>query len=365
MARDYYDILGLSKTASDSEIKSSYRKLAMKFHPDRNPGDKKAEEKFKEISEAYEVLKDPEKKAAYNQYGHAAFKQAGGTNSAGGFSGFGSGGFSDIFEDMFGMSGESGRRTSSGSDLRYDLSITLEQAFSGDQVEISLTTPSRCEMCNGSGAKKGSRPKQCSQCGGYGKIRAQQGFFTIERTCSVCSGVGEIIGDPCASCNGQGRINKNKKLSVNVPPGVDAGTRIRLSGEGEAGARGSAAGDLYIFIDIKDHPFFQRDGKDTFIEVPVSFFDAVLGNSIQVPCIDGSKAKMNLNSGTQSGTRLRMKGKGMPGLRGGSRGDQYVEINVETPVGLSSKQEDLFRKIKELGSSKISPKTSKFKKMIE
>ena len=366
MARDYYDILGLSKSASESEIKSSYRKLAMKYHPDRNPGDKKAEDKFKEISESYEILKDPQKKAAYDQYGHAAFSQGASGGASGGFSGFGSGGFSDIFEDMFGMGGGSERRSAStGSDLRYDLSVSLEQAYSGDQVEISLTVPTRCESCNGTGANKGSQPKQCSQCGGYGKVRAQQGFFTIERTCTTCSGAGEIIGDPCRICKGQGRINKNKKLSVNVPAGVDNGTRIRLSGEGEAGARGSSPGDLYIFIDIKDHSIFQRDGKDTFIEVPVSFIDAVLGNSIQVPCIDGSKAKMNLSSGTQSGTRLRMKGKGMPGLRGGSRGDQYVQINVETPVGISRKQEDLFKQIKDLGVDKISPKTSRFKKLIQ
>ena len=366
MARDYYDILGLSKSASESEIKSSYRKLAMKYHPDRNPGDKKAEDKFKEISESYEILKDPQKKAAYDQYGHAAFSQGTSGGASGGFSGFGSGGFSDIFEDMFGMGGGSERRSAStGSDLRYDLSVSLEQAYSGDQVEISLTVPTKCESCNGTGANKGSQPKQCSQCGGYGKVRAQQGFFTIERTCASCSGAGEIIGDPCRVGKGQGRVNKNKKLSVNVPAGVDNGTRIRLSGEGEAGARGSSPGDLYIFIDIKDHSIFQRDGKDTFIEVPVSFIDAVLGNSIQVPCIDGSKAKMNLSSGTQSGTRLRMKGKGMPGLRGGSRGDQYVQINVETPVGISRKQEDLFKQIKDLGIDKISPKTSRFKKLIQ
>ena len=363
MARDYYDVLGLSKSASDSEIKSSYRKLAMKYHPDKNPDDKKAEDNFREITESYEILKDPQKRAAYDQYGHAAFSQgSSGGNPGGGFGG----GFSDIFEDMFGMGGEQGRRSAAtGSDLRYDLSVSLEQAFSGDQMEISLTVPTKCESCNGSGANKGSQPKQCNQCGGHGKVRAQQGFFTIERTCAACSGVGETISDPCRPCKGQGRVNKSKKLSVNVPAGVDNGTRIRLSGEGEAGARGSAPGDLYIFIDIKEHSLFQRDGKDTFIEVPVSIVDAVLGNSIQVPCVDGSKAKMNLSSGTQSGTRLRMKGKGMPALRGGSRGDQYVEINVETPVGISKKQEDLFKQIKELGLEKVSPKTKRFKKMIE
>ena len=363
MARDYYDVLGLSKSASDSEIKSSYRKLAMKYHPDKNPDNKKAEDNFREITESYEILKDPQKRAAYDQYGHAAFSQgSSGGNPGGGFGG----GFSDIFEDMFGMGGEQGRRSAAtGSDLRYDLSVSLEQAFSGDQMEISLTVPTKCESCNGSGANKGSQPKQCNQCGGHGKVRAQQGFFTIERTCAACSGVGETISDPCRPCKGQGRVNKSKKLSVNVPAGVDNGTRIRLSGEGEAGARGSAPGDLYIFIDIKEHSLFQRDGKDTFIEVPVSIVDAVLGNSIQVPCVDGSKAKMNLSSGTQSGTRLRMKGKGMPALRGGSRGDQYVEINVETPVGISKKQEDLFKQIKELGLEKVSPKTKRFKKMIE
>ena len=363
MARDYYDVLGLSKSASESDIKSSYRKLAMKYHPDKNPDDKKAEDNFREITESYEILKDPQKRAAYDQYGHAAFSQgSSGGNPGGGFGG----GFSDIFEDMFGMGGEQGRRSAAtGSDLRYDLSVSLEQAFSGDQMEISLTVPTKCESCNGSGANKGSQPKQCNQCGGHGKVRAQQGFFTIERTCAACSGVGETISDPCRPCKGQGRVNKSKKLSVNVPAGVDNGTRIRLSGEGEAGARGSAPGDLYIFIDIKEHSLFQRDGKDTFIEVPVSIVDAVLGNSIQVPCVDGSKAKMNLSSGTQSGTRLRMKGKGMPALRGGSRGDQYVEINVETPVGISKKQEDLFKQIKELGLEKVSPKTKRFKKMIE
>jgi len=363
MARDYYDVLGLSKSASDSEIKSSYRKLAMKYHPDKNPDDKKAEDNFREITESYEILKDSQKRAAYDQYGHAAFSQgSSGGNPGGGFGG----GFSDIFEDMFGMGGEQGRRSAAtGSDLRYDLSVSLEQAFSGDQMEISLTVPTKCDPCNGSGAKKGSQPRQCNQCGGHGKVRAQQGFFTIERTCAACSGVGETISDPCRVCKGQGRVNKSKKLSVNVPAGVDNGTRIRLSGEGEAGTRGSASGDLYIFIEIKEHSLFQRDGKDTFIEVPVSVIDAVLGNSIQVPCVDGSKAKMNLSSGTQSGTRLRMKGKGMPALRGGSRGDQYVEINVETPVGISKKQEDLFKQIKELGIEKVSPKTNRFKKMIE
>ena len=363
MARDYYDVLSLSKSASESDIKSSYRKLAMKYHPDKNPDDKKAEDNFREITESYEILKDPQKRAAYDQYGHAAFAQgSSGGNPGGGFGG----GFSDIFEDMFGMGGDQGRRSApTGSDLRYDLSVSLEQAFSGDQMEISLTVPTKCESCNGSGANKGSQPKQCNQCGGHGKVRAQQGFFTIERTCAACSGVGETISDPCRPCKGQGRVNKSKKLSVNVPAGVDNGTRIRLSGEGEAGARGSAPGDLYIFIDIKEHSLFQRDGKDTFIEVPVSIVDAVLGNSIQVPCVDGSKAKMNLSSGTQSGTRLRMKGKGMPALRGGSRGDQYVEINVETPVGISKKQEDLFKQIKELGLEKVSPKTKRFKKMIE
>ena len=260
--KDFYEILGVSKNANDDEIKKSYRKLAMKYHPDRNKGDKVAEKKFKEVSAAYDILKDPQKKAAYDQYGHAAFSQGAGGNPGGGFSGFGTGGFSDIFEDMFGMGGDSRRRSATtGSDLRYDLSVSLEQAFSGDQVEISLNLPGQCDACNGFGASKGSRPETCNQCGGYGKVRAQQGFFTIERTCPKCSGEGEIISNPCPKCRGQGRVNKNKKLSVNVPSGVDNGTRIRLAGEGEAGQRGADAGDLYIFIDVKAHKFFEREDK--------------------------------------------------------------------------------------------------------
>ncbi len=361
MSKDYYDILNVSKNASESEIKAAYRKLAMKYHPDRNPNDKTAENKFKEVSEAYDILKDGQKRSAYDQFGHSAFTNSNSGQNQG-FGGF-SGGFSDIFEDMFGMGREQTKQgPSSGSDLRYDLSISLEQAFKGDQVEISLSLPAKCESCNGSGANKGSRPEACNQCGGYGKVRAQQGFFTIERTCPKCSGVGEIISNPCSSCRGQGRLNKNKKLSVNVPSGVDNGTRIRLAGEGEAGQRGADSGDLYIFIDIKTHKFFERDGKDIYIRVPVSTLDAILGCEIFVPCIDGKKAKLLVNSGTQTGTRLRMKGKGMPSLRGGSYGDQFVEIDLETPVNISKKQQDLIKEFINLGSEKNIPKTTKFNK---
>ena len=364
MAKDYYEILGISKSASDNEIKSAYRKLAMKYHPDRNPNDKTAEQKFREVTESYEILKDSQKRAAYDQFGHSAFSGGNGGSSSSGFGGFGSGGFADIFEDMFGM-GKEQRRSgpSPGSDLRYDLSVSLEQAFSGDQVEISLTVPAQCDTCNGTGARKGSSPKTCNQCGGHGKVRAQQGFFTIERTCPSCSGIGEKINDPCGNCGGQGRLNKSKKLSVNVPPGVDNGTRIRLSGEGEAGQRGAESGDLYIFIDVKSHNIFEREGKDTFIEVPISTIDAILGCNIQVPSIDGTKAKLNIAPGTQSGTRLRMKGKGMPGLRGSARGDQYVGVELETPINLNSKQENLLNEFLKLGVEKNTPKTSRFRKI--
>ena len=357
--RDYYEVLGVSKNADEKAIKSAYRKLAMANHPDRNAGDEAASERFKEASEAYEVLKDSQKRAAYDQMGHAAFEQSGGFGGGAGFGG--GGGFSDIFEQMFSeFSGGRGRQDQArhGADLRYDLTIDLDEAYTGCQKDIVANISSSCDSCSGSGAAKGSQPVPCSGCGGIGKVRAQQGFFTVERTCPSCQGAGEIISNPCKPCRGQGRVEKSENLSVNIPAGVDTGTRIRLSGKGEAGLRGAPAGDLYIFVSVADHPIFERDGSNLYIDVPVPMVTAALGGSIEVPTLGGKMARLQIEKATQSGRKFRMRGKGMPALRGGAHGDQIVEIIVETPTKLSKKQINLLKEFDEAGDA--SPQTKSF-----
>ena len=348
--QDFYETLGVAKGASADDLKRAYRKLAMQYHPDRNAGDKTAEQKFKDISEAYDILKDDQKRAAYDRFGHAAFEQ-GGAGGAGGF-GF-SGGFADIFEEMFGAMG-GGRRDAgvnrSGSDLRYNLEVTLEDAFKGKQTTIRVNTFGQCEPCHGSGAEPGSSPTTCRTCQGHGRVRAQQGFFTIERPCPTCQGAGTVIEKPCRSCGGQGRMRREKTLSVNIPPGVEDGTRIRLAGEGEVGLHGGAAGDLYIFISIGQHAIFQRDGANIYCRVPLSFATAALGGAIEVPTVEGARAKVNVPAGTQTGHQFRLRGKGMPQLHGGNRGDMYIDIAVETPVNLTKRQQELLREFDQASS---------------
>ncbi len=345
--KDFYETLGVDREASDDELKKAYRKLAMQYHPDRNPDDKKAEQAFKDVNEAYEVLKDGDKRAAYNRFGHAAFEQggAGGGGGGGGFGGF-SGGFSDIFDEMFGDlgGGRRGRATSrNGSDLRYNLEVTLEDAFRGKQTEIRVPTSAPCDSCSGTGAEGGAAPSTCGSCQGHGRVRAQQGFFTVERTCSTCQGTGEVIKDPCRVCAGAGRVHKEKTLSVNIPAGVEEGTRIRLSGEGEAGLRGAPAGDLYIFLAIKPHRLFQRDGADIHCRVPIPMTKAALGGSVEVPTVEGKMARVTIPSGTPTGHQFRLRDKGMTILRSKARGDMFIQAFVETPVNLTKRQKELLK----------------------
>ena len=371
--RDYYEVLGVAKGASADEIKKGYRTKAKELHPDRNADNPKAEAQFKEANEAYEVLKDADKKAAYDRFGHAAFE--GGMGGGGGRPGGGFGGgqqgdfssaFSDVFDDLFGdFMGQrgggqgGGRRAARGADLRYNLSISLEDAFSGLQKSINVPTSVQCSSCDGSGAEGGAEPTTCPTCSGMGKVRAQQGFFTVERTCPTCSGLGQIVKNPCNTCRGAGRVEKNRQLSVNIPAGVETGTRIRLAGEGEAGLRGGPSGDLYIFIEVAEHDLFERDGPNLFCRVPVSMSTAALGGSIEVPTIDGGRGRVQVPSGSQSGRQMRLRGKGMPPLRGGGAGDMIIELAVETPVNLTSEQKDLLRKFEEL-SDKNNPESSTF-----
>ena len=361
--RDYYEVLGVNKSASPDQIKSAYRKLAVKHHPDKNKGNKASEEKFKEASEAYHVLSNQERKQNYDNFGHAAFE-----NGGGGRQGFGnfdfSGSFSDIFEDFFGEGFGGGRRNrrsnNRGSDLRYDLSISLEEAYTGKKQDIKFSTSEKCDVCRGNGSKPGYDLNTCSMCGGHGQVRSSQGFFTVQQTCPQCSGSGEEITNPCGSCGGAGKKHTSKRLSVTIPKGVDDGTRIRLAGKGEAGSRGASSGDLYIFVNVNSHDLFKRSDENLFFEFPISITDAALGTELKIPTIDGGKAKIKIPSGTQNGKQFRLKGKGMPFMRGVDYGDLYVQINTEVPVSLNKEQKELLEKFREIENEKSNPSIKKF-----
>ncbi len=364
--RDYYEVLGIERSADEQQLKSAFRKLAKQYHPDANPGDEDAERRFKELNEAYEALKDPQRRAAYDQFGHAAF-EGGGGGRAGGFGPDFTSSMSDIFDDLFGefMGGRrSGQRNQGGrergADLRYNMEITLAEAFTGKTAEIRVPTSVACEPCSGTGAKAGSKPVTCATCGGMGKVRASQGFFTIERTCPHCMGRGETIKDPCERCNGAGRVNKERTLSVNIPTGVEDGTRIRLAGEGEAGMRGGPPGDLYIFLSIKPHDFFQRDGADIFCLVPIAMTTAALGGQIEVPTVEGSKTRVKVPEGTENGKQFRLKGKGMPVLRSKVTGDMYIQVEVETPKNLTRRQRELLEEFERESHKDTSPESTGF-----
>jgi molecular chaperone DnaJ len=351
--QDYYEQLGVERGASSEDLKKAYRKLAMQYHPDRNPGDAAAEQKFKELSEAYEVLKDEQKRAAYDRFGHAAFENGGGRGGPGSGDFNFAQGFADIFDEMFGdfMGGRRGGGANlRGADLRYNMEIALEDAYEGKQATIRVPTSILCEACQGSGGEKGAQPAACPTCRGHGKVRAQQGFFTIERSCPTCHGAGRVIQNPCKQCEGTGRTRKEKTLQVNIPAGVEEGTRIRLAGEGEAGLRGAPPGDLYIFLAIQPHHLFQRDGANIFCKVPLPMTTAALGGQIEVPTVDGGRARVTIPSGTQSGAQFRLRGKGMSVLRAQNRGDMFIEAAVETPVNLSKRQQELLKEFDEAGS---------------
>ena len=368
--RDYYEILGVQVSASAEEIKKAFRKKAKQLHPDSNSDNPDAEAQFKEANEASEVLKDPEKRAAYDRFGHAAFEggmggMGGGPRGGGDFASA----FSDVFDDLFGdfMGGQrtaARQRATRGSDLRYNLRVTLEEAFSGVQKTITVPTSVACNECNGTGAQSGAEPTTCPTCSGMGKVRAQQGFFTVERTCPTCGGLGQMIKDPCKVCHGAGRVEKERSLSVNIPAGVETGTRIRLAGEGEAGLRGGPTGDLYIFIEVKEHALFHRDGTNLYCQVPVSMTKAALGGEVEVPTIDGGRSRVKVPAGSQSGRQMRLRGKGMPALRGGGTGDMFIELQVETPVNLNTRQKELLREFEEQ-SADNNPVGSKFFKTVK
>jgi molecular chaperone DnaJ len=364
--RDFYEILGVPRTASAEELKKAYRSKAKELHPDRNSDNPQAEAQFKEVNEAYDTLKDADKKAAYDRFGHAAFEGGRGPGGGGAGQGDFASAFSDVFEDLFGdfMGGRGGAgggrsRAQRGSDLRYNLRVSLEDAYGGIQKTINVPASVACEVCRGNGAEGGAEPVTCPTCSGMGKVRAQQGFFTVERTCPTCAGMGQIIKNPCRACGGAGRIEKERALSVNIPAGVETGTRIRLAGEGEAGLRGGPTGDLYIFIEVKDHPIFQRDGVHLFCRVPVSITAAALGGEVEVPTIDGGKSRVKVPAGSQTGKQMRLRAKGMPALRGGGSGDMLIELAVETPVNLTGRQRELLREFEKL-SEDNNPEGSSF-----
>ncbi|MEL6204241.1 MAG: molecular chaperone DnaJ [Pseudomonadota bacterium] len=370
--RDFYEVLGVARGAADDEIKKAYRRKAKQLHPDHNKDNPNAESQFKEVNEAYDALKDPDKKAAYDRFGHAAFE--GGMGGAGprpGGQGFGGQGdfasaFSDVFDDLFSdfMGGRGGQtrrqRAARGADVRFNLRISLEEAFAGLQKTINVPSSITCEACSGTGAEGGAEPVTCPTCSGLGKVRAQQGFFTVERTCPTCSGLGQIIKNPCPVCGGSGRIEKERALSVNIPAGVETGTRIRLAGEGDAGMRGGPSGDLYIFIEVSDHDLFTRDNTSLYCRVPVSFATAALGGDIEVPTIDGGRSRVKVPAGSQTGKQMRLRNKGMPALRGGQVGDMMIELAVETPVNLTARQKELLREFEELGQDNNPQGTSFF-----
>ena len=359
---DFYETLGVGKTADDKELKSAFRKLAMKWHPDKNPGDAGAEKKFKEINEAYEALKDPQKRAAYDRFGHAAFENGGGPG--GGFQG--AGGFSDIFEDIFGEMMGGGRRRGGnqgrerGEDLRYNMEITLEEAYSGKVAQIRVPSSITCDVCSGSGAKPGTKPTTCATCHGSGRVRATQGFFSIERTCPTCQGRGQTISDPCAKCHGQGRVTEERSLQVNIPAGIEDGTRIRLQGEGEAGLRGGPSGDLYIFMSVKPHSFYKRDGADLYCMITIPMVTAALGGKFEISTLDGTKSRVTVPEGTPTGKQFRLKGKGMPVLRSHQQGDLYVQITVETPQKLTKRQREILEEFQTLSSRENNPESTGF-----
>jgi len=365
--QDPYEVLGVARTANEAELKAAFRKLAMQHHPDRNPGDKDCEHRFKELNEAYDVLKDGDKRAAYDRFGHAAFEH--GMGAGAGAAGFGTdfaSTFADIFDDLFGMNagarrgGGRGTGRERGADLRYNMEISLEEAFSGKAAQIRIPTSVTCEACSGSGAKAGTKPKACPTCGGQGRIRHAQGFFTLERTCPACQGRGQVISDPCSSCSGSGRTTRERTLSVNIPAGVEDGTRIRLANEGEAGVRGGPPGDLYIFLSLAAHPFFQRDGADLHCRAPISMVNAAIGGEFEVPTIDGGKSRVKVAAGTQTGRRFRLTGKGMPILRSKQMGDMYVQVVVETPQNLTKRQKELLAEFDKLSSQETQPESAGF-----